>query len=86
MRVLDPESVRNEVIQILREVCENEELEFLDDETYLSEFGLDSLKAIITIVKIEERLGVEFSDEDLIVENVETLKKLMSVIHKYISC
>lgn len=40
MRVLDPESVRNEVIQILREVCENEELEFLDDETYLSEFGL----------------------------------------------
>lgn len=52
----------------------------LEDD--LSAFGLDSASSIKMIVGIEAEFGIEFDDEDLIVDNFMNLKSLLSYIER----
>lgn len=51
--------------------------------TNLSTIGLDSLSAIKTLIKIEEVFSIELDDADLIIENAESISKLVLLVKKY---
>jgi len=63
----------------VREV-ENKELKALDKTTDLSSLGLDSVAMMEVIGVIEERLNVQFPDEDL--ANLKNLADLTAVVRK----
>ncbi|OZV12998.1 hypothetical protein CIW83_05480 [Tissierella sp. P1] len=50
----------------------------LDDN--LLNVGMDSLNTIRVIINIEEQFNLEFSDDDLIVDNFRTIRKLMDYL------
>ncbi|MFD2327985.1 acyl carrier protein [Cohnella sp. GCM10020058] len=67
--------IKEQVIKVL-------EQEALDNQTNLVELGLDSLKTIQLVVNLESSLGIVFEDSDLLLENFETIEKIMSTINK----
>ena len=53
-------------------------------DTPLSELGLTSLTMIAFIVDLEEKLGIEVLDSDLVFENFSTLENLFNTLSKYV--
>ena len=56
----------------------------LDENESLIESGVDSLALVSLIVSIEYAFDVEFSDDDLQPENLQTLSSLIELTEKYI--
>ena len=56
----------------------------MDENESLIESGLDSLALVSLIVSIEYAFDVEFSDDDLQPENLQTLSSLIELTEKYI--
>lgn len=67
----------------LGEVMQIENSEKLSVEKDLKEYGMDSLNAIELVVALEMEFGIEFSEEDLLVDNLCTIQKLMDIVKKY---
>lgn len=68
----------------LGEVMQIENSEKLSVEKDLKEYGMDSLNAIELVVALEMEFGIEFSEEDLLVDNLCTIQKLMDIVKKYL--
>lgn len=68
----------------LREIMQIENPEQLSAEEDLKEYGMDSLNAIELVVALEMEFGVEFSEEDLLVDNLCTIQKLVDTVNKYL--
>lgn len=60
-----------------------EELDKLDDNADLRTYSLNSLNAIEFIVGMEEILGIQVSNEDLLIENCSTKHKVEQLYNKY---
>ena len=73
------------ILQCLSETLQKPlpQIQNLDPNTELIELGMTSLSFIAFIVKIEEALGIEVLDSDLIFENFSTLHKLFQTLAKY---
>ena len=56
----------------------------LDENESLIVSGVDSLALVSLIVSIEYAFDVEFSDDDLQPENLQTLSSLIELTEKYI--
>jgi acyl carrier protein len=52
----------------------------INDNDDLFQLGLNSINIIEMIVKIEEAFDIEFSDEDLSLEGLQTIKKLENYV------
>ena len=70
-----------QVINIVKEfvdngidVCESDELKSI---------GIDSMKKVGVIVKIEEILNIQFEDADLNPNNINTVQQLIDLVSKY---
>lgn len=50
----------------------------------LREHGMSSLDAIELVVSLEMEFNIEFLEEDLMVENLCTIEKLIYVVEKYL--
>jgi acyl carrier protein len=48
----------------------------LDDNVNLTEYGVDSLKAITILYQLEEKLGVEITNE--VIESCQTVDDIIS--------
>ncbi len=68
----------------LREIMQIENPEQLSAEEDLKEYGMDSLNAIELVVALEMEFGIEFSEEDLLVDNFCTIQKLVDTVNKYL--
>lgn len=68
----------------LREIMQIENPEQLSAEEDLKEYGMDSLNAIELVVVLEMEFGIEFSEEDLLVDNLCTIQKLVDTVNKYL--
>lgn len=55
-------------------------IDSIDLDTDLVEYGLDSINAIELIVRLEEEFEIEVDDDDLLIDNINTLNKLISII------
>lgn len=68
----------------LGEIMQIENPEKLSVEKDLKDYGMDSLNAIELVVALEMEFGIEFSEEDLLVDNLCTIQKLMATVEKYL--
>lgn len=67
---------------ILDEFLPGEERESLDDDTPLITGGvLDSIATIKLAGFVEDRYGIELPDDALNAENIDTIDKIVSLIH-----
>ncbi|MDN9010661.1 acyl carrier protein [Brevibacillus laterosporus] len=66
--------------KILQELLEiKEPITECDD---LTKMGLDSMTTIRLIVALEQAFDLEFSEEDLLLENFRTVEKISSLINE----
>ena len=57
-------------------------IEEIKEEDDLVAFGLNSLNGIRIIVKLEKEYNIKFADEDLVMESIQTIKKIKEYISK----
>lgn len=76
-----------EIEQIIRdklaEIVEIENVNAVSLDEDLKEYGMSSLNAIELVVALEMEFGIEFSEDDLQVDNLCTIQKLINVVKKY---
>lgn len=58
--------------------------ENFNEETELSDLGIDSIQLMEMVVGIEEQFGISIEDDDLIGENFETFGSIMTLLEKYL--
>ncbi len=73
-------TIRNKLAEVLK--IENSEEISLDKD--LKEYGMDSLNAIELVVALEMEFGIEFAEDDLLVDNLCTVQKIILVVRKYL--
>lgn len=69
------------VVRVLKLSGDDEEQ--LNSDTDLMELGLDSMTCVEVVVNLEEEFGIMVEEEDLLVENMSTIRKLEELIEKY---
>jgi acyl carrier protein len=55
----------------------------INNDTDLRNFGLNSITSIELIVKLEDEFDIAISDDDLIIDNVCTINKIVQLLEKY---
>jgi D-alanine--poly(phosphoribitol) ligase subunit 2 len=77
---------KENVIKMLPIALKRDESEFskLDDNTDLREHGLDSISSIELIVMLENEFNICVDDDDLLIDNFNTMEKLIGLLEKYI--
>ena len=78
--MMDREDIKAKIIKAPKETIGAD----LDENESLIESGVDSLALVSLIVSIEYAFDVEFSDDDLQPENLQTLSSLIELTEKYI--
>ncbi|MFR2461991.1 MAG: phosphopantetheine-binding protein [Christensenellaceae bacterium] len=78
--MMDREDIKAKIIKAAKETIGAD----LDENESLIESGVDSLALVSLIVSIEYAFDVEFSDDDLQPENLQTLSSLIELTEKYI--
>lgn len=73
-------TIRNKLAEVLK-IEKPEEISLEKD---LKEYGMDSLNAIELVVALEMEFGIEFAEDDLLVDNLCTVQKLILVVRKYL--
>lgn len=77
--MIDPLEI---IIALLRDKFESKEV--LNDETKLSDAGLDSLDVINFLFSLEEKTGASIPDAALVEEPLETLGQLAAYIQRQV--
>lgn len=57
----------------------------IEEDELLSEYGLNSLGTMEVVVAIEDAYDIEIEDDDLMVEELGTLRKLNQLVMRYLS-
>lgn len=78
--MMDREDIKAKIIKAAKETIGAD----LNENESLIESGVDSLALVSLIVSIEYAFDVEFSDDDLQPENLQTLSSLIELTEKYI--
>lgn len=60
------------------------DIDTIDVNEPLGQYGLDSISAIKVVVEIEETFDFEYLDEDLVVENFTSLDTVIKYVQKRI--
>jgi len=78
---------RDEIEKLLVTTFENFTVNIgeLGDDTDLTLNGMDSIGAVALIVAIENKFGIEVADEDLIIDNLNSIQKINDMIAKYVT-
>ncbi len=76
---------REYVIDLVVSIIDTDCKEFVskDDDVSLRTIGLTSMKAMVLFGKLEEKFKIDFKDEDLNFENMDSINKIVKLIKKY---
>lgn len=76
---------KQQIINVLSEVLGADKLvlENIKENESLRLLGLNSIRAIEVIVKLEQEFDIEINDTDLAIDNIDTLEKIKLLIDKY---
>ena len=76
---------RENLLRLLAETLERpyEEIAALPDGASLADMGLDSIRFIQFVVRLEEAGGIEVLDSDLLLSNFETVGSILQTMRKY---
>jgi methoxymalonate biosynthesis acyl carrier protein len=74
-----------ELLDILERVLkqEREVLESIGPDDDLIEYNLNSILVVELVVELEIVYGIEIDDDDLLTENVSTLRRIQELVGKY---
>ncbi|WP_245856122.1 phosphopantetheine-binding protein [Paenibacillus rigui] len=77
--------MENELLDILQRVLkqEHEVLASLGPDEDLIEYNLNSILVVELVVELESGFGIEIDDDDLLTENVSTLRRIADLVRKY---
>jgi len=76
-------SMKN-INECVQKIVYQEIKQVISDDMNLFENGLDSLGILRVLTYIEEELGIEIPDEELMSENLDTIDKLVNIVNKYV--
>lgn len=65
-------------------ICDLLQLEEIGRDDDLFEYGMDSLAILKLVAEIEDQYGIEIEDEDLSLENMQTMASIISMVSKYV--
>lgn len=65
-------------------ICDLLQLEEIGRDDDLFEYGMDSLAILKLVAEIEDQYGIEIEDEDLSLENMQTMASIISMVKKYV--
>ena len=74
--------VKAEVIKIINEVVEGIDFTEAQADSDLTELGMDSISFIQVIVQIEETFESEIPDSKLLIEEMNTLNKILYALQE----
>lgn len=78
--------VENMIIRIISELLSDEEKKIeLNVHDKLKDIGMDSLSFVRMIVKIEEKTGIEFPMEDMIMTEGMDILQIIECVTNYIT-
>lgn len=77
---------RSDVINILSKALDVDinVLSQIEDDEDIGPYGLNSIKGIQAMILLEGEFNIELVDEDLLLENVNTINKIKKTFEKYI--
>jgi acyl carrier protein len=77
---------RSDVINILSKALDVDinVLSQIGDDEDIDPYGLDSINGIQAMILLEREFDIELVDEDLLLENVNTINKIKKTFEKYI--
>jgi len=80
------DTIENFLLESTENIKENinENIKEIDDNADLSLYGMNSIEAIQLIVAIENEFNIEIDDEDLMIENINSVCKINDLIIKYL--
>lgn len=78
---------KNDIIDSLALALEQEikTVSKIQEHENLSNYGLTSLNGIQLLVLLEEKYNIEFSDDDLNIENYQTVCKVLKLVNNYLN-
>lgn len=74
--------VRRLIADVLK-LSMDEVLKIKNNES-LRNYSLNSLNSIELVVKIEEEMGIEIDDTDMLFENWDTIDRIVKLTNRYI--
>ena len=77
----------SEVKKIMNEILLEDDVNYeaLDKDQNLQEIDFNSVKTIMLIVSLEEYYGFEWEDDELLLENLDTLQKIVESVNRQLS-
>lgn len=78
--------MKEKITEFLNNMLETQEKNIvIKDDLDLSEIGLTSINLINLIVYLEDTFDFEFDDEELLLENLNTISKIETSVNKMMS-
>lgn len=76
---------KEDVYQVISDVLniDTEFIKHMNEAEDLVVFGMDSVSVVQLVVNLEEKYEIEFQDEDMSIERLNTLNKLFSLLERY---
>lgn len=69
--------------KIIKEIDNTIAIKGIDEKTNLiTDFGFDSITIIHLVLEIEDEFQIDINTEDLILDNLADISKLLQLIHK----
>lgn len=72
---IEMSKVEIEIIEIIKQVKQDESLQ-IDSSLSFNDLDIDSIEFVSIIVEVEEKFGIEFSDDMLQLDNMGTITKM----------
>ncbi|WP_024831902.1 acyl carrier protein [Ruminiclostridium josui] len=74
--------VKEQIIAVIASALniETEQINSISEDENLNRIGVDSVNFIEIIINLEDKLNIVFDDEELLLDNLNTLNKLEKVV------
>jgi Phosphopantetheine attachment site. len=83
--MIDKKSIENKVMEIITSTIEDFSIQENNENCDLTLIGMDSMKFISIIVKLEEVFEIEFPDEYLVIEKMNTVYKIIDIVYSILT-
>lgn len=86
--MIDNTTIKREVIRILIDISNKSMEDFdnfsPDEKIFSAGLGLDSLNAVELIFQLEDTFDIEFKDEDIKLDKIDSINAIIRVIRRLI--
>jgi acyl carrier protein len=74
------DKINKEIKKLVNDCVE----EKINEETDLIQLGIDSLMTVELVLGLEEAFDIEFDDSDLEMENLKSVRDIVTLVNKYV--